>query len=122
MSEHVVPELSRSDEYKQLIAQKREIDKKLKELQHKRISFGSVKVDRQRWYSYGRKSYNVKIKKFIGMNCPAAEQDRYYTIIEDFNLKKILEVLTSVIDDLVILKEYLNQEVEEDENTNQNPV
>ena len=115
MGEYVVPELSRSDEYKQLIAQKREIDKKLKELQHKRMSFGSVKLDRQRWYSYGREAYNVKIKKFIGMNCHAAEQDRYYTIIEDFNLKKTLEVLTAVIDDLVILKEYLKQEVEENE-------
>lgn len=122
MSDYVIPEIPKSDEYKQLIKQKKEIEKKLKELQHKRMSFGSVRLDRQRWYSYGREAYNVKIKKFIGMNCQAAEQDRYFTIIEDFNLKKTLEVLKAVIDDLVILQTYLTQEVEINEDINQDTV
>ena len=53
---------------------------------------------------------------------PAAEQDRYFTIIEDFNLNKTLEVLKAVIEDLVILQEYLEQEVIDNENNDQNPV
>lgn len=122
MAEYKVPELTGSDEYKQLMQQKRDIDRRLKELQSKRMSFGSVKLDRQRWYAFGREAYQVKIKKFIGINCQAAEQERYYSIIEDFNLKKTLEVLKTIIDDLVILQTYLTQEEEINEDIDQDTV
>ena len=108
--------MKESDEYKQLMEEKHRIEARLKVLKHKRVDFDKVKLERQRWYKYGREAYNIKIKKHSGMI--NSENNRFYTIIEDFNLDKSIEVLTSVIDDLDKLLEYLLEE-QKNERTNE---
>lgn len=97
-----------TDEYRKLLEEKKRIDARLKELQHKRALFGTVKLEMHRWASYGREAYNVMIKKHSGMI--NSENDRFYTIIEDFDRKHSMERLKQIIDDLGILLEYLKEE------------
>lgn len=105
--------MKESDEYKQLIEEKRRIEARLKVLKRKRVEFNKVKLERQRWYTYGREAYNIKIKKHSGMI--NSENDRFYTIIEDFNLENTIVVLTEIIDNLDQLLDYL---LEENKNEN----
>lgn len=100
-----------TEEYRHLLEEKKRIDARLKELQHKRVLFGTVKLEMHRWASYGREAYNVMIKKHSGMI--NSENDRFYTIIEDFDRQHSMERLKQIIDDLGILLEYLKDEEDE---------
>ncbi len=100
-------------EYEELLAEKKRIEQRLKELKCETITIGRAKLGQRTWYGRaGKTSYNIMVKKH---SCAiTSECERYYTIIEEFDKKKALKYLNETIEDL----ESLRDRMQEAENEN----
>ena len=99
-------------EYKELLAEKKRIEQRLKELRCETLTIGRAKLDKKRWYGRANKtSYNIMVRKHS--SAITSECERYYTIIEEFDKKKAIKYLNDILGDLESLRDWM-QEAEND--------
>jgi len=86
-------------EYEELLAEKKRIEQRLKEIRNSSVIIGRARLERRKFYGHnGGWSYNISVKKHSGII--ESESKKWYSIVEDYDKDKAIAIVSETITDL----------------------